>query len=317
MKVLVTGGAGFIGSHLTDALCMSNANVTIVDNFTTGNLSNLALIQSKIRIIEGDIRDEKLINNLVSKHDLVFHMAATLGVNNILNSTLSSMSVNITGSDVVLKAAAKYDKRIVIASTSEIYGKNKKQPLSETDDRVLGSPQKIRWSYSDSKAIEEATATVLHQTKGLRVTTVRLFNTVGPRQKGQYGMVLPRFVQSALLNKPLSVYGDGKQTRVFCHILDVVDGLLKIAKSDEAIGEVYNLGGAGETSISELALRVINVTHSASMIEFIPYDRAYSFGFEDMQRRVPDITKIQSTIDWEPRRDLNQIIIDIMNFLKQ
>jgi len=317
MKVLVTGGAGFIGSHLTDALCSSNANVTIVDNFTTGNLSNLALNKSKIRIIEGDIRDEKLINNLVRKNDLVFHLAATLGVDNILNSTLSSMSVNITGSDTVLKAAAEYDKRIVIASTSEIYGKNKKQPLSETDDRVLGSPQKIRWSYSDTKAIEEATATVLHQTKGLRVTTVRLFNTVGPRQKGQYGMVLPRFVQSALSNKPLSVYGDGKQTRVFCHILDVVDGLLKIAESDAAIGEVYNLGGAGETSISELALRVINVTHSTSIIEFIPYDKAYSFGFEDMQRRVPDITKIQSTIDWEPRRDLNQIIIDIMNFLKR
>jgi UDP-glucose 4-epimerase len=317
MKVLVTGGAGFIGSHLTDALCMNNAIVTIVDNFTTGNLSNLALIKSKIRIIEGDIRDEKLINNLVSKNDLVFHMAASLGVDNILNSTLSSMSVNITGSDVVLKAAAEYDKRIVIASTSEIYGKNKNQPLSETDDRVLGSPQKIRWSYSDSKAIEEATATVLHQTKGLRVTTVRLFNTVGPRQKGQYGMVLPRFVQSALSNKPLSVYGDGKQTRVFCHISDVIDGLLKIAKSDASIGEVYNLGGVGETSISELALRVIKVTQSASIIEFIPYDRAYSFGFEDMQRRVPDITKIQSTIDWQPTKDLNHIIEDIMNFLKQ
>ena len=314
MKVLVTGGAGFIGSHLTDALCMSDANVTIVDNFTTGNLDNLAPIKSKIKIIEGDIRDKKLINNLVSKNDLVFHMAAALGVDNILNSTLDSMSVNITGSDVVLKAAAEYNKRIIIASTSEIYGKNQNQPLSETDDRVIGSPQKTRWSYSDSKAIEEATATVLYQTKGLRVTTIRLFNTVGPRQKGQYGMVLPRFVQNALSNKPLIIYGDGKQTRVFCHISDVVEGLLKIAKADTSIGEVYNLGGVGETSISELAHRVIQITDSNSTIEYISYEKAYPFGFEDMQRRVPDINKIKSTIDWEPRRDLNQIIKDIADF---
>ena len=314
MKVLVTGGAGFIGSHLTDALCMSNEGVTVIDNFTTGSLDNLASIKSKIKIIEGDIRDEKLMNDLVSKVDLVFHMAAALGVDNILNSTLDSMSVNITGSDVVLKTAAEYNKRIIIASTSEIYGKNQNQPLSETDDRVIGSPQKIRWSYSDSKAIEEATATVLYQTKGLRVTTVRLFNTVGPRQKGQYGMVLPRFVQNALTNKPLSVYGDGKQTRVFCHISDVVEGLLKIAKADTTIGEVYNLGGVGETSISELAHRVIQITNSTSTIEYISYDKAYPFGFEDMQRRVPDITKLKSTIDWDPRRDLNQIIKDIANF---
>jgi UDP-glucose 4-epimerase len=317
MKVLVTGGAGFIGSHLTDALCMNNEDVTVIDNFTTGNFDNLAPIKSKIKIIEGDIRDKKIINDLVSKVDLVFHMAAALGVDNILNSTLDSMSINITGSEVVLRAAAEFNKRILIASTSEIYGKNQNQPLSETDDRVIGSPQKIRWSYSDSKAIEEATATVLYQTKGLRVTTVRLFNTVGPRQKGQYGMVLPRFVQNALTNKPLSIYGDGKQTRVFCHISDVVEGLLKIVKADTSIGEVYNLGGVGEISISELAHRVIQVTNSTSKIEYVPYDKAYPFGFEDMQRRVPDITKLKSTIDWEPRKDLNQIIKDITNFFQQ
>jgi len=317
MKVLVTGGAGFIGSHLADALCVSNEDVTVIDNFTTGSLDNLARIKSKIKIIEGDIRDEKHINDLVSKADLVFHMAAALGVDNILNATLDSISVNITGSDVVLKAAAEYNKRIIIASTSEIYGKNQNQPLSETDDRVLGSPQKIRWSYSDSKAIEEATATVLYKTKGLRVTTVRLFNTVGPRQKGQYGMVLPRFTQNALTNKPISIYGDGKQTRVFCHISDVVEGLLKIARSDTTVGEVYNLGGIGETSISELAHRVIQITNSTSKIEYVSYDKAYPFGFEDMQRRVPDITKLKSTIDWEPKKDLNQIIEDIMNFFQQ
>lgn len=314
MKVLVTGGAGFIGSHLIDALCKSNEVITVIDNFTTGSLNNLASVKSKIKIFEGDIRNEKLIYDVISKVDLVFHMAAALGVDNILNSTLDSISVNIAGSDIVLKAATEYDKRIIIASTSEIYGKNKNQPLSETDDRVLGSPQRIRWSYSDSKAIEEAIATVLYQTKGLRVTTVRLFNTVGPRQKGQYGMVLPRFVQSALMNKPLSIYGDGKQTRVFCHISDVVDGLLKIAKSDATIGEVYNLGGVGEISILELAHRVIQIANSTSTIEYVPYDKAYPFGFEEMQRRVPDITKLKSVIDWEPKNDLNQIIEDVMNF---
>jgi len=274
MKVLVTGGAGFIGSHLTDSLLLSNDEITVVDNFSTGNINNLDHAKSKINIIHGDIRDQNLIERTVNEVDLVFHMAAALGVSNILNSTLDSISVNITGSDVVLKAAAKYDKRIVIASTSEIYGKNDKQPLSETDDRVIGSPQKIRWSYSDAKAIEEATATVLYQTEGLRVTTVRLFNTVGPRQKGQYGMVVPRFVQNALTNNPLNIYGDGKQTRVFCHVSDVIDALLKITKTDNSIGEVYNLGGVGEISINELAQKVIHITNSISKIEYTPYDKA-------------------------------------------
>ena len=317
MKVLVTGGAGFIGSHLTDSLLLNNDEITVVDNFSTGNINNLDHAKSKINIIDGDIRDQNLIERTVSEVDLVFHMAAALGVNNILNSTLDSISVNITGSDVVLKAAAKYDKRIVLASTSEIYGKNDKQPLSETDDRVIGSPQKIRWSYSDAKAIEEATATVLYQTSGLRVTTIRLFNTVGPRQKGQYGMVVPRFVQNALTNKPLNIYGDGKQTRVFCHVSDAIDAILKITKTDNSIGEVYNLGGVGEISINELAQKVIQITNSISKIEYTPYDKAYPFGFEDMLRRVPDITKLKTVIDWEPKKNLDQIITDIMKFLQQ
>ena len=317
MKVLVTGGAGFIGSHLTDSLLLSNDEITVVDNFSTGNINNLDNAKSKINIIEGDIRDQNLIERTVSEVDLVFHMAAALGVSNILNSTLDSISVNITGSDVVLKAAAKYDKRIVIASTSEIYGKNDKQPLSEKDDRVIGSPQKIRWSYSDAKAIEEATATVLYQTEGLRVTTIRLFNTVGPRQKGQYGMVIPRFVQNALTNDPINIYGDGKQTRVFCHVSDVIDALLKIIKTDNSIGEVYNLGGVGEISINELAQKIIEITNSISRIEYIPYDKAYPFGFEDMLRRVPDITKLKSIIDWQPKKNLDYIILDIMKYLQQ
>jgi len=314
MKVLVTGGAGFIGSHLVDALLMNSEDVTVIDNLTTGSLDNLNLTKSKIDFVEGDIRDENLINKIVEKVDLVFHMAAALGVDNILKSTLESISVNIIGSDVVLKAAAKYNKRIVIASTSEIYGKNSNQPLSETDDRIIGSPQKLRWSYSDSKAIEEATAMALHKTKKLRVTTVRLFNTVGPRQKGQYGMVLPRFVQNALTNQPLNIYGNGSQTRVFCHVKDVTDALLKITKTDESIGEAYNLGGIGEISILELAHKVIKATNSTSGFNFVPYSEAYPFGFEDMLRRVPDITKLKLAIDWAPKKDLDQIIRDIVDF---
>jgi len=314
MKVLITGGAGFIGSFLTESLVSDGHDVIILDNFITGNLKNLNLVKSNVNIVEGDIRDEKLVDDLVSNTDVVFHMAAALGVNNILMSALNSISVNISGSNVILKTSAKYDKRIIIASTSEIYGKNPKQPLTENDDRVIGSPQKIRWTYSDSKAIEEATAAFLHETQNLRVTTIRLFNTVGPRQKGKYGMVVPRFVYNALMHETLSVYGNGEQTRVFCHVLDTVDALLKISKTDKSIGEVYNLGGTREISILKLAQKVIQLTNSTSRIEFIPYNEAYTFGFEDVQRRVPDISKLKSIIDWEPKRDLDEIILDTKNF---
>ncbi len=314
MKVLITGGAGFIGSHLVDAFLLRKVDVTVIDNFSTGSINNLSLAKSKINIIEGDIRDKNLIDRVVNEVDLVFHMAAAVGVNNILSSTLESISINIFGSELVLNSAAKYDRRIVIASTSEIYGKNSKQPLSETDDRVIGSPQKIRWSYSDAKAIEEATATVLHQNNGLRVTTIRLFNTVGPRQAGQYGMVVPRFVQNALNGHPLNIYGDGKQTRVFCHVSDVIDALLKIIQSNKSIGEVYNLGGVGEISINELAQKVIQITNSKSTIQYTSYDKAYPIGFEDMLRRVPDLTKIKSVIEWAPQKNIDQIIVDIMKF---
>ena len=220
MRVLITGGAGFIGSHLADAILARGDEVVVLDNFSTGSSANIEHLEGRIEVIDGDIRNHELLDRLTAEVDLVFHMAAALGVNTILNSPLDSMSTNIGGSKVVLHAASRRKKRIIIASTSEIYGKNPKQPLSETDDRVVGPPQKIRWSYSDAKAIEEAMATVLHQEKGLKVTTVRLFNTVGPRQTGRYGMVVPRFVQSALKNEPLVVYGDGHQSRVFCHIVD-------------------------------------------------------------------------------------------------
>ncbi len=264
-----------------------------------------------VTTIDGDIRNVELIDQLTKDSDLVLHMAAALGVNTILESPLESMSTNITGSEVVLNAAAKHNKRIIIASTSEIYGKNPKQPLSETDDRVVGTPQKIRWTYSDAKAIEEAMAFALHQEKKLPVTTVRLFNTVGPRQTGRYGMVVPRFVQSALKNEPITIYGDGTQSRVFCHVVDAVTAIAKIAETDSTIGEVYNVGGAGEVTIKALAEKVIAVTGSQSTITYTPYSDAYPAGFEDIQRRVPDISKVNSTIGWAPTKDLTQIISDI------
>ncbi len=242
-------------------------------------------------------------------------MAAALGVNTILESPLESMSTNITGSEVVLNAAAKHNKRIIIASTSEIYGKNPKQPLTETDDRVVGAPQKIRWTYSDAKAIEEAMAFALHQEKKLPVTTIRLFNTVGPRQTGRYGMVVPRFVKAALNNEPINIYGDGTQSRVFCHVQDAVEALIALVATDTTINEVYNVGGTGEITITQLAETIIKQTNSKSTIEYIPYEKAYAPGFEDMQRRVPDINKIKEAIKWQPQRDLAQIISDVASHI--
>jgi UDP-glucose 4-epimerase len=311
MRVFITGGAGFIGSHLADHYVNAGHTVTLLDNFSTGSQSNIAHLEGKVTNIDGDIRNIDLIDQLTKDSDLVLHMAAALGVNTILESPLESMSTNITGSEVVLNAAAKHNKRIIIASTSEIYGKNPKQPLSETDDRVVGAPQKIRWTYSDAKAIEEAMAFALHQEKRLPVTTVRLFNTVGPRQTGRYGMVVPRFVLAALKNEPITIYGDGTQSRVFCHVLDAVSAIAKMATSDSTIGDVYNVGGTGEVTIKQLADQVLSVTGSKSEITYTPYSDAYPAGFEDIQRRIPDISKVKGAIGWAPTKVLRQIISDI------
>jgi UDP-glucose 4-epimerase len=311
MRVLITGGAGFIGSHLADHYVKAGHTVTLLDNFSTGSQSNIAHLEGKVTTIDGDIRNIDLIDQLTQDSDLVLHMAAALGVNTILESPLESMSTNITGSEVVLNSAAKYNKRIIIASTSEIYGKNPKQPLSETDDRVVGAPQKIRWTYSDAKAIEEAMAFALHQEKKLPVTTVRLFNTVGPRQTGRYGMVVPRFVHAAIKNEPITIYGDGTQSRVFCHVLDAVSAIATMAATDSTIGDVYNVGGTGEVTIKQLAEQVLSVTGSTSEITYTPYSDAYPAGFEDIRRRVPDISKVKGAIGWAPTKDLQQIISDI------
>jgi UDP-glucose 4-epimerase len=296
---------------LADHYLAAGHTITILDNFSTGSITNIAHLEGKITTVDGDIRNIELVESLTKEVDLVLHMAAALGVNTILESPLESMSTNITGSEVVLQAAAKFNKRIIIASTSEIYGKNPKQPLSEGDDRVVGSPQKIRWTYSDAKAIEEAMAFALHQEKNLAVTTVRLFNTVGPRQTGRYGMVVPRFVHAAMNNQPITIYGDGTQSRVFCHVADAVQAIATMAATDSTIGEVYNVGGTGEVTIKQLADQVLAITQSQSIITYTPYSDAYSAGFEDIQRRVPDISKIKSAINWAPIKDLQQIIRDI------
>ena len=315
MRVFITGGAGFIGSHLCDTLTTEGKEVTILDNLSTGSKKNISHLEGKIKVFQGDIRDQKLVESLVAESDLVLHMAAALGVDNILQNPIESISTNFYGSEMVLNAAVKYDKRIVIASTSEIYGKNLKQPLSELDDRVIGTPQKLRWTYSDAKALEEATAYSLFLTKQLKVTTVRLFNTVGPRQTGKYGMVIPRFIQAALKDHPINIFGDGKQSRVFCHVIDAVNAILLLAIEDKTIGEVFNIGGVGELSILDLAKKIISQTKSKSSIIHINYEDAYKIGYEDMARRVPDISKIQNFIKWQPKFDLTTIINDIVKSL--
>ena len=310
--MLITGGAGFIGSHLADHFIQAGDQVTILDNLTTGSMDNLKGAGGKAKFVSGDIRNQSLVEELINGADLVLHMAAALGVDNIMSDTIESISTNIYGSEIVLQAATKFNKRIFIASTSEIYGKNPKQPLSEEDDRVIGTPQNFRWSYSDAKAIEESIARVLYLENGLRVTTVRFFNTIGPRQTGKYGMVVPKFINSAILGEDIQVYGDGNQTRVFCHVADAISGLLSLLENPESIGEVFNIGGVGEISIFDLAKKVQYLTNSKSGIVNVPYSLAYPDGYEDMKRRVPDISKIGALTGWYPKFDLDVAISNIL-----
>ena len=317
MRAFITGGAGFIGSHLADALIARGDTVTILDNMSTGSQANISHLVGKITVHTGDIRDQALVEKLVEDSDIVFHMAAALGVKNIMEHTIESIDRNFNGSEVVLNAATKHNKRLIIASTSEIYGKNPNQPLHEESDRVVGAPQKIRWTYSDAKALEEAVAHTLHKTHSLKVTTVRFFNTVGPRQTGQYGMVVPRFIQAALNNEDIVIYDDGSQSRVFCHVEDAVRAVITLSETDSTIGDYFNVGGTGEITIQELATKIIERTNSKSKLKHIPYTAAYPAGFEDMQRRVPDISKIKKTIDWQPTHTLDSIIDSVAGHLSK
>jgi UDP-glucose 4-epimerase len=307
VKYLITGGAGFIGSHLSEALIARGDSVIVVDDLSTGKNS----VVPTVEFIQGSIFDENLMDSLVSKVDHVLHLAAAVGVFNIVNKPLESLMTNIKGTEIMLELSEKHKKPILITSTSEVYGKNNSVPLNEESDRVLGSPLKSRWSYSEAKAIDESMAYFYHQEKGLEVRLVRLFNTVGPRQVGHYGMVVPRFVSAAVSGEALSVYGSGEQIRCFCHVSDAVRALLLVMDSDKAIGEVFNVGNNEQISIMDLAKKVIAVTGSSSAIEMIAYEKAYPAGFEDMERRVPDISKIKRVLGWQPEIGLEQIIKDI------
>lgn len=311
MRFLITGGAGFIGSHLTEELVKLGNQVTVIDNLSTGSIKNLNEQKNMITFYEGSILERQLIDKLVADTDYVVHLAAALGVFNIVNKPLESLKTNLQGSEIVLEACAKYRKSVLIASTSEIYGKNDKVPLSENDDRVIGHPLKSRWSYSEAKAVDESLAYFYYLENKLPIRIVRFFNTVGPRQVGQYGMVVPRFVSAALKNEVLSVYGNGEQIRCFCHVKDAINALLLVMDSDKAIGQAFNVGNNSQISIMDLAKKVIEITGSKSSIEKIAYEKAYPEGFEDMQRRVPDISKIKRILGWEPKINLDQIIRDI------
>ena len=314
MKFLVTGGAGFIGSHLTEKLIKRKDEVIILDNMSTGLPRNLINTQNKVDLVSGNILDKGIVNKLVNQCDYIIHLAAALGVFNIVNKPLESLKTNLQGTENLLESANKYSKPILIASTSEIYGKNDKVPLNEEDDRIIGHPLKSRWSYSEAKAVDESLAYFYYLENKLPIRIVRFFNTVGPRQVGQYGMVVPRFVTAAIRNEPIQVYGSGDQIRCFCHVSDAIRALLLVIDSDEAIGQVFNVGNNQQISIMDLAKKVIEITGSKSEIKRIPYAEAYPEGFEDMQRRVPDISKIKTALGWSPEIGLDQIIKDIANF---
>ena len=314
MRYLITGGAGFIGSHLAESLISRGDQVVVFDNLSTGSTNNLISISQKIKFEQGNILDKALANRLVAESDYVVHLAAALGVFNIVNKPLESLKTNLQGSEVVLEACDKYRKPVLIASTSEIYGKNDKVPLNEEDDRIIGHPLKSRWSYSEAKAVDESLAYFYYLESKLPIRIVRFFNTVGPRQVGHYGMVVPRFVTAALKSEPLSVYGSGDQIRCFCHVVDAVKALLLVMDSDKAVGQVFNIGNNSQISIMELAKKVIEITASKSTIEKIAYEKAYPEGFEDMQRRVPDISKIKQVLGWAPEINLEQIIKDIATY---
>jgi UDP-glucose 4-epimerase len=322
-RALVTGGAGFIGSHLVERLIERGDHVTVLDDLSTGRRENLAGVESRpeFELIEGTVLDAPLVDQLVRQADAVYHLAAAVGVDWVLRHPLRSLETNIQGTEHVLRAcdAVEGRRRVLIASTSEVYGKNDKDSLSEDDDRVLGSSRLSRWFYASAKAIDEAFALAYWYDRQLPVTVVRLFNTVGPRQRGRYGMVVPRFVRWALANEPLRVYGDGQQTRCFTNVHDVVRALIALMDTPRAAGEIFNIGQPNEIRIADLARRVIELTESTSQLKLVPYDADEAYGqraagFEDMRRRVPDASKLFAYTGFLPRVDLNQTLREVIDY---
>ena len=311
-RYLVTGGGGFIGSHLTEALLARGHSVTVLDSMSTGQLPNLAVAKRhpNFHFVQGSVFDEHLVDSLVHNCDVVVHLAAAVGVRLIVDKPLRSLTTNIRGAEIVIEAAVHYNRKILLASTSEIYGKNSDVPLSETSDCVLGSPTVPRWAYSTAKAVSEILAFTYHWERNLPAIVVRLFNTVGPRQSPAFGMVIPRLVKQALADEPLTVYGDGTQTRCFGHVTDVIDGFLRLLDEPRAVGEMFNVGTSEEVTILELTRRVIALTGSSSEVRLIPFHEAYTKGFEDIERRVPDTTKLQALTGWRPTFTLDDILVE-------
>jgi UDP-glucose 4-epimerase len=318
VRALITGGAGFIGSHLAEALLNAGHEVDIIDNLSTGAIRNVGHLKSnpRFRYTIDTLTNEPLLAELIDRNDVIFHFAAAVGVKLIVEEPVHTIETNVHGTEVVLKHANKKRKKVVIASTSEVYGKSTDVPFREDADLVMGATVKHRWAYACSKAIDEFLALAYYKERGLPVIIVRFFNTVGPRQTGQYGMVLPSFVQQALSGAPITVFGDGTQSRSFTYVGDVVECLLKLINEPKAIGQVFNIGNKEEVTILKLAEIVKSLTGSASPIEFVPYDKAYEEGFEDMPRRVPDLTKVSQLVGYEPKVQLNEIITKVIDYFR-
>jgi UDP-glucose 4-epimerase len=313
MRILVTGGAGFVGSHLTEKLLALGHDVTVLDDLSTGVSKNLDACKdsTSLNLVTGSVLDTNLLKSLIEKSEYIFHLAAAVGVFNIVNKPLASLLTNIRGTENVLELASSVKTPVLITSSSEVYGKNTSDSLKESDDRILGTPTILRWSYSEAKAIDESLAYAYFVEQHLPTRIVRFFNTVGPRQLGSYGMVLPRFVKSALANEPITIFGDGNQTRCFAHVYDVIDAVVEIAFAKNTIGKAINIGNDFEISINELAKEIIRKTGSKSEIVYVPYEEAYGAGFEDMERRVPNLDLVKDLVGWQPQRDLSTIISDI------
>ena len=318
MKVLITGGAGFIGSHLAERHLERGDEVYFIDDLSTGSIENIQFIKSHPRFhyVIDTVTNVQLSAELIDLCDVVYHLAAAVGVRLIVESPVRTIETNVRGTETVLGLAAKKRKRVLVASTSEVYGKNNQIPFREDHDLVMGATNKGRWSYACSKAIDEFLAIAYWKEKKVPTVVVRLFNTVGPRQTGQYGMVIPNFVRQALRQKDITVFGDGSQSRCFTHVSDVVGALMKLIEHPQAVGEVYNIGSANEVTILQLAERIRELTHSASPITFVPYEQAYEEGFEDMLRRVPSVEKAHSLIGYEPKHTLDEILTSVIEYQK-